>query len=223
MAGENDNAKNLITGTRYLNVEGMLPFENRVAAYLQSRDNHVLYRVTPIFENDNLVASRVEMEAWSVEDQGQGICFHVYCYNVQPNIVINYLNGDSSVEEGAKPLNSIASNSQNGNTGAEGNAGAPAVAEAAAVADISANDTISEPAVAEDSATVPSVQTSEAPAAPEVSGANYIVNTNTGKIHLPGCSSVSQMAEHNKWYSYDSLEYLESLGYVPCKRCLGGQ
>lgn len=95
LAGENANEKNLITGTRYLNVEGMLPFENEVDDYVEQTNNHVLYRVTPIFEGDNLVASGVEMEAYSVEDNGQGVCFNVYIYNVQPGITINYTTGDS--------------------------------------------------------------------------------------------------------------------------------
>lgn len=95
LAGENANEKNLITGTRYLNVEGMLPFENRVADYLKSSKNHVLYRVTPIYEGDNLVASGVTMEAKSVEDEGEGICFYVFVYNVQPGILIDYADGSS--------------------------------------------------------------------------------------------------------------------------------
>ena len=95
LTGENANNKNLITGTRYLNVEGMLPFENMVADYVKETGNHVLYRVTPIFEGDNMVASGVEMEGWSVEDEGAGICFYVYCYNVQPGIGINYADGTS--------------------------------------------------------------------------------------------------------------------------------
>lgn len=95
LAGENANVKNLITGTRYLNIEGMLPFENDVADYVQSSANHVLYRVTPIFENDNLVADGVLMEAISVEDKGIGILFNVYCYNVQPGVQIDYATGDS--------------------------------------------------------------------------------------------------------------------------------
>lgn len=99
LAGENANELNLITGTRYLNVCGMLPFENEVAEYVKSTENHVLYRVTPIFEGDNLVASGVTIEAYSVEDCGDGICFYVYCYNVQPGIEIDYLTGDSNVSE----------------------------------------------------------------------------------------------------------------------------
>lgn len=97
LAGENANEKNLITGTRYMNVEGMLPFENMVADYVKETRNHVLYRVTPVFEDGNLVASGVQMEAMSVEDQGEGILFHVYVYNVQPGIAIDYATGDSSL------------------------------------------------------------------------------------------------------------------------------
>ena len=95
LAGENANELNLITGTRYLNMIGMLEFENTVSAYVEETNNHVLYRVTPIFEDDNLVAKGVEMEAWSVEDKGVGICFNVFCYNVQPGIEIDYATGES--------------------------------------------------------------------------------------------------------------------------------
>ena len=95
LAGENANEQNLITGTRYLNIEGMLPFENLVADYVQETGNHVLYRVTPVFDGDNLVASGVLMEGWSVEDAGEGVCFCVYAYNVQPGVEIDYATGDS--------------------------------------------------------------------------------------------------------------------------------
>ena len=95
LAGENANEKNLITGTRYLNVTGMLKFEDQVADYVNETNHHVLYRVTPVFEGSNLVASGVLMEAYSVEDQGKGICFCTYCYNVQPGVAIDYATGDS--------------------------------------------------------------------------------------------------------------------------------
>lgn len=95
LAGENANERNLITGTRYMNVEGMLPFENEVADYVEQTGNHVLYRVTPIFDGDNLVADGVHMEAESVEDDGTGVRFNVFVYNVQPGIVIDYATGDS--------------------------------------------------------------------------------------------------------------------------------
>lgn len=95
LAGENDNVNNLITGTRYLNVVGMLPFENQVANYVENTNNHVMYRVTPIYEGDNLVANGVLMEAISVEDEGEGLCYNVFVYNVQPGIVIDYATGES--------------------------------------------------------------------------------------------------------------------------------
>ena len=101
LTGENANEENLITGTRYMNTEGMLPFENMVADYIHETDNHVLYRVTPIFEGEDLVASGVQMEAESVEDDGAGICFNVYVYNVQPQITINYATGENWESSGS--------------------------------------------------------------------------------------------------------------------------
>ena len=102
LAGENANEENLITGTRYLNVEGMLPFENMVADFVEETGYHVLYRVTPVYEGDDLVAVGVQIEALSVEDEGEGICFNVYCYNVQPGITIDYSDGESSRSEHAE-------------------------------------------------------------------------------------------------------------------------
>ncbi len=99
LAGENANEKNLITGTRYMNVEGMLPFENKVADYIEKNpNNHVLYRVTPVFYENNLLASGVQIESYSIEDNGKGICFNVYIYNVQPGIKIDYATGKSELE-----------------------------------------------------------------------------------------------------------------------------
>lgn len=106
LTGENANEHNLITGTRYLNVDGMLPFENMVAEYIRETGHHVLYRVTPLFEDSNLVASGVEMEAASVEDEE--IRFHVYCYNVQPGVCINYATGESWAEDTPAPSETAA-------------------------------------------------------------------------------------------------------------------
>ena len=104
LTGENANKENLITGTRYLNIEGMLPFENMVADYVKETGNHVMYRVTPVFVGNNLVASGVRIEGWSVEDNGEGICFNVFAYNVQPGVVINYATGENRpAEDGAFP------------------------------------------------------------------------------------------------------------------------
>ena len=100
LAGENANERNLITGTRYMNTEGMLPFENMVADYIKETGNHVMYRVTPIYDGLNPLANGVTMEAYSVEDNGEGICFYVYCYNVQPGVTIDYTTGNAA----AKPM-----------------------------------------------------------------------------------------------------------------------
>lgn len=106
LTGENANECNLITGTRYLNVEGMLPFENMVADYIKETGNHVLYRVTPIFHEDELVARGVQLEAMSVEDGGTGISFHVYAYNNQPGVQIDYVTGESTLIESQDELDS---------------------------------------------------------------------------------------------------------------------
>ncbi len=98
LSGENANKRNLITGTRYMNVDGMLPFENMVDDYIDETGNHVMYRATPIFEGDDLVAKGVQIEAYSVEDEGDGICFNVFCFNVQPGVVIDYATGESVAE-----------------------------------------------------------------------------------------------------------------------------
>lgn len=111
LTAEDANERNLITGTRYLNVIGMLPFENMVADYIKETNNHVLYRVTPIFEGNNLVASGVVMEAMSVEDKGEGILYNVYCYNNQPGITIDYATGDSHAND-TNTAGSSASNAQ---------------------------------------------------------------------------------------------------------------
>lgn len=102
LTGENANTKNLITGTRYLNIEGMLPFENMVADYIQETNNHVLYRVTPIFEGNNLLANGVLMEGYSVEDKGAGVSYCVFAYNVQPGIEIDYATGESKLADGSQ-------------------------------------------------------------------------------------------------------------------------
>lgn len=102
LSAENANTSNLITGTRYLNIEGMLPFENMTADYVKETGNHVEYHVTPVFDGDNLVATGVLMEGYSVEDQGDGVCFCVFAYNVQPGVDIEYSTGDSSLAETAQ-------------------------------------------------------------------------------------------------------------------------
>ncbi|MEE0928909.1 MAG: DNA/RNA non-specific endonuclease [Acutalibacteraceae bacterium] len=115
LTGENANTKNLITGTRYFNVDGMLPFENMVADYVKETENHVMYRVTPVYEGDNLIADGVQIEAYSVEDKGEGICFNVFVYNIQPGIVIDYATGESRLEgENSKDNSSSQQSSSQG-------------------------------------------------------------------------------------------------------------
>ena len=116
LTGENANEQNLITGTRYMNVDGMLPFEDMVADYVKETENHVLYRVTPIFEGTELVARGVQMEAWSVEDEGEGVCFNVYVYNAQPGVTIDYATGSSALSGEALPSATPAPESTGGVT-----------------------------------------------------------------------------------------------------------
>lgn len=120
LTAENANPQNLITGTRYMNTEGMLPFENMVADYVKETGNHVMYRVTPIFEGDNLVASGVQMEAESVEDEGEGICYNVYVYNVQPDIEIDYATGESQEAEDADGQTDAGKTAESAETGQGG-------------------------------------------------------------------------------------------------------
>lgn len=184
LSGENSNTRNLITGTRYLNVEGMLPFENEVGDYVRDTGNHVLYRVTPCFLGDNLVASGVQIEAESVEDGGSGICFNVYCYNVQPGVTIDYATGDS--REDTAIVDTVESGSEADESAAEGDS------------------------------TVGSDQENNAGAD---SGTTYVVNTNTGKFHLPSCSSVETIKPKNRKDFTGSRDELIQEGYTPCKRC----
>ena len=122
LTGENANERNLITGTRYLNIDGMLPFENMIDNYIEETKNNVMYRVTPVFKENNLVADGVLLEACSVEDDGQGVSFCVYCYNVQPTIIIDYSTGVSRMENGISnietpPIESDVPNNENPSQG----------------------------------------------------------------------------------------------------------
>lgn len=191
LSGENANEKNLITGTRYLNVDGMLPFENMIADYVKETENHVMYRVTPVFEGDNLVASGVLLEAQSVEDQGEDIQFCVYVYNVQPGITIDYATGASSqagpeseAEPESRPKPDPEPQSQ------------------------------PEPQPQEEPQPEPELVQEPVP-----QGTEYILNTNTKKFHYPSCVSVGQMKESNKQAYTGSRDEVIAQGYVPCKKC----
>lgn len=155
LTGENANEKNLITGTRYMNVEGMLPFENMIADYVKETENRVLYRVTPIFEGDELVARGVQMEAYSIEDSGEGICFNVFCYNVQPGVEIDYATGESR----------------------------------------------------------------EAEFSCEHEPQDLVLNTSSGKFHLPSCSGVQSISEENRQEISACPDELIAKGYQACGSC----
>lgn len=189
LTGENANPQNLITGTRYLNIQGMLPFENAVADYVDATGNHVLMAVTPIFEGSELVARGVHMMAESVEDGGEGVGFNVFCYNVQPGVVIDYGTGESMLEEDATPLPDV--------SGAE-----------------SAPDTASEGAGAGEASEKGATGSAE-----DKGVAEYVLNTNSKKFHIPSCSSVDQMSPKNREDVENTRENLIAKGYDPCKRC----
>ena len=120
LAGEDANERNLITGTRYFNVDGMLPFENMIADYVKETNNHVLFRVTPVYDGDNLVAKGVQMEAYSVEDDGEGVMFNVFVYNVQPGIEIDYATGESWLSGEERPAQTT-NNKNNSNSNKSNN------------------------------------------------------------------------------------------------------
>ena len=200
LCGLNAEPKNLITGTRYLNVQGMLPLENETTDYIRRTGNTVLYRVTPIFDGDNLVASGVLMEGASAGDGGADYSFCAYCYNVQPGITINYADGSSSGPEftgsdGGSSKNS-GGNTGSGNSGSASGAAAGAVsAGGAAAAGAAASG------IAADSAQ------------------DYVLNTNTKKFHYPSCSSVEDMKPQNRKDVHESRDKIIADGYKPCKRC----
>ena len=201
LTGENANEKNLITGTRYLNIEGMLPFENMTADYVKETNNHVLYRVTPIFEGNNLLAGGVLMEGYSVEDKGAGICFCIYAYNAQPDIEINYSNGNSELSKTVKtPANEEIQSSTK-------------VSPSVPVSDENKkNAPVSAPA--ENKKSVPVSAPAE-----NKQKSTYILNTRSDKFHYPSCSSVKQMAEKNKRTYTGTREEVIEQGFSPCRRC----
>lgn len=201
LAGENANPKNLITGTRYLNVEGMLPFENLVADYVNNTGNHVLYRVTPMFSGSNLVANGVLIEAKSVEDNGGGILFNVYCYNVQPGVGINYENGDSWLD-GTTPQEQSAQTDTPQNEGSQSSDGSRAGGSGSA-----SSTTGNVSSGSDSSATENSVSDS--------SNSETMVHiTATGKkYHRAGCRTLK------KSDTEVTLDEAKSMGLSPCGIC----
>ena len=191
LSAENANKQNLITGTRFMNNEGMLPFENMIADYIKDTGNHVMYRVTPMFDGNNLVASGVHLEAYSVEDEGEGICVNVFLYNVQEGIIIDYATGENKlanppVEDGGEANPDVGDE----NVGGDNNDGGD---------DVGGGD---------------NSDTSEGQT-------TYILNINprSKKIHYPDCTSVSDMSEANKQVYTGPLSDIIAEGYTPCGRC----
>lgn len=185
LTGENANRKNLITGTRYMNVEGMLPFENMVADYVKETGNHVMYRVTPLFDGDNLVADGVLMEAKSVEDNGADILFNVFCYNVQPGVSINYATGESSLDESAMAA-SAAARQQAGGTSAGASQSQRAEQQTPDQSKQQAAGQPQTPAQPEqqEPEQIQPEQTASQPAS--AGSGSYAVNAKNGKIHIVG-------------------------------------
>ncbi|MGN1304568.1 MAG: DNA/RNA non-specific endonuclease [Oscillospiraceae bacterium] len=244
LTAENANEKNLITGTRYMNVEGMLPFENKVADYVEDTGNHVLYRVTPIFKGDNLLASGVQMEAYSVEDKGKGVSFNVYCYNVQPGITIDYKDGSSKLSDGtiasiklnytkytlevgqSKTLaaatspesaaKSVKWYSSNNKIASVSSSGKVTALKAGTVT-ITAKTTNGLKATCK--VTVKAKSGSKVTNKAQTGNVTYVLNTNTKKFHYPSCSSVDQMKDKNKKEVTCSRDEVIGMGYDPCKRC----
>ena len=201
LAGENANPKNLITGTRYLNVEGMLPFENLVADYVNNTGNHVLYRVTPMFSGSNLVANGVLIEAKSVEDNGGGILFNVYCYNVQPGIGINYENGDSWLD-GTTPQEQSGQTDTPQNEGSQSSDGSGAGGSGSSSSTTGNVSSGSDSLAAENSAA-------------DFSNSETMVHiTATGKkYHRAGCRTLK------KSDTEVTLDEAKSMGLSPCGIC----
>lgn len=190
LAGESDNVQNLITGTRYMNTEGMLPFENMVADYVKETNNHVLYRVTPVFEANNLVANGVLMEAESVEDKGSGILFNVFCYNEQPGIAINYLDGSSELDGSMTVTEDSADFDTVSSVSSDGQKVSPADEQTASSAEPT-------PTVAE--------------TAPANNG-SYVVNAKNGKIHINGACPATGSGSNamNNPVFFDTYEEAEA-------------
>lgn len=207
LSGENANERNLITGTRYMNTEGMLSFEEMVGDYIRQTGNHVLYCVVPVFEGDELVARGVRMEARSMEDGGAGINYNLYAYNVQPGVEIDYETGHNWLADDASSQTSGAGG-QNGNSGdnydywewATGGSDSTGngTGAAAGSSDVAAGE-----------------QGSQTPAEAQ----DYVLNTSSRKFHYPWCDSVEDISPENREEIHESRDTLVAWGYEPCGGC----
>lgn len=212
LTAENANKKNLITGTRYLNMEGMLPFENLAADYVKETGNHVLYRVTPIFNDQNLLASGVHMEAQSVEDNGDGVMFNIYCYNIQPGISIDYATGESHLAETVPAQNETPSVAEPQQTNE------PVVEENT---DSGLQNDQPEPAAVQETAPAAAPEQEEDTVSENVSGSTstYVLNVNTGKFHNPTCRDLDKMSPENAAEFNGTRSEAIAQGYSPCGHC----
>ena len=209
LTGQGANDKNLITGTRSMNVEGMLPYEDSVLAYVKGTGNHVLYRVTPVFKEENLLAEGVLMEARSVEDPLVQFC--AFCYNVQPGITIDYATGESSGP-------GFTGNKLSDRTGDRdsGKSGPPAqIGDQSAGADSAARDD----SKGEGTLRAADSGAGDTEGQSDIREWKYIINVNSQKFHLPGCQSVEKMSRKNMQGFNGSREELIEMGYEPCKNC----
>jgi DNA-entry nuclease len=212
LTGQDANEKNLITGTRYLNVEGMLPYEDSVLAYVTGTGNHVLYRVTPVFTETNLLAAGVLMEARSIEDPLVQFC--AFCYNVQPGITIDYATGESTgpafhgSDEAVETLDSA------GKTGDS----AGETGDSAGETGDSAGETGDPTGETRGAAGIAGDATGETKGT--VGDWKYIINVSSRKFHLPGCESVKKMSKKNMQGWDGTREELIEMGYDPCKNCM---
>ena len=193
LSGQDANERNLITGTRYFNAQSMQMYENEVLSYIRSTNNHVLYRVTPVFEGENLVASGVQMEGLSVEDDGAGVSFNVFCYNVQPGVVIDYSNGQNWLAQ-----------AYGGATDTSG-AATPAATQVAA------------PETAGTQTKGATATSGSGDRAEQ--GTRYVLNTNSKKFHLPSCNGVAKIQAENRKDFTGSRQDLIDQGYSPCGAC----
>ena len=191
LSGDDAVPRNLITGTSYMNRDGMLQFENAIALYVRETNNHVMYRVVPIFAGEELVARGVHMEAISVEDNGAGLAFNVFCYNVQPGIDIDYKTGDNKLSEDTVMLEEYLSGKY------------------LIMANMQGQVPDAEQYSKEQGET----------AQQEAHTMTYVLNTNSCRFHYPDCSGVAEMADHNKQIVESTREELISRGFKPCGSC----
>lgn len=200
LSGDDAVPRNLITGTSYMNRDGMLSFEVAIGNYVRDTANHVMYRVTPIFVKDEMLARGVHMEAASVEDGGTGLSFNVFCYNVQPGVDIDYRTGDNKMSEDTTALEDY----QSGKFAI--------IANTLGVIPSEAEDVAQEQNDAQQDDT-------EEQKNQDSNMMLYVLNTNTGKFHYPDCKSVKDIKEKNRQDVEATREEIINRGFSPCGNC----